>query len=161
MRYLIDGHNLIAHLPDINLEDPHDEVKLVYKLRGFSARTGKKITVVFDGGIPGGVSKSLSTTRISVKFASSNRSTADQILKNTLRSTKNPHDVILVTSDNEISAVASSRKIKTLAAREFIQLLRPPDDMLTSEKEDNPTLSAGEVETWLQIFSDAANDSEN
>ena len=35
MPYLIDGHNLIACLPDISLDDPNDEAQLVNKLKGF------------------------------------------------------------------------------------------------------------------------------
>ena len=34
MPYIIDGHNLIHYLDDIQLDDPHDEAKLALKLRG-------------------------------------------------------------------------------------------------------------------------------
>ena len=42
MHYLIDGHNLIAHLADIDLEDPNDEVKLVLMMRGWAAAGRKR-----------------------------------------------------------------------------------------------------------------------
>ena len=42
MYYLIDGHNLIAHYPDIELEDPNDEVKLVLVLRSWAAAGRKR-----------------------------------------------------------------------------------------------------------------------
>ncbi len=32
MHYLIDGHNLIAQISDISLDDPDDEAKLVLRL---------------------------------------------------------------------------------------------------------------------------------
>ena len=43
MPYLIDGHNLIAKLPDIDIADPNDEAKLVTRLRGFAAKTSKQV----------------------------------------------------------------------------------------------------------------------
>jgi predicted RNA-binding protein with PIN domain len=89
MRYLIDGHNVIAQLPGININDPDDEAQLVMKLRGFCARTGKQVTVIFDGGIPGGFSPNLSNSQVTVRFASAEQTTADQILLNMIRRIKN------------------------------------------------------------------------
>ena len=60
MPFLIDGHNVIAALPDIDLEDPHDEAKLVLKLRAWTGQARRKAIVIFDGGIPGGYSTTLS-----------------------------------------------------------------------------------------------------
>ena len=39
MFYLIDGHNLIGQLADIDLDDPNDESLLVQKLNGWTSRT--------------------------------------------------------------------------------------------------------------------------
>jgi predicted RNA-binding protein with PIN domain len=50
MPLLIDGHNLIGQLPDLSLSDPRDEVKLVARLQAYAARSGRRITVVFDPG---------------------------------------------------------------------------------------------------------------
>ncbi len=47
MPLLIDGHNLIGRLPDLRLDDPDDEAKLVARLRTYCARTRKRITAVF------------------------------------------------------------------------------------------------------------------
>lgn len=149
MHYLIDGHNLIAYLPDIDLADPDDEVQLVYKLRSFATRTQRKLTVVFDGGLPGGVSKSLSTSQVKVKFASSGTLTADQIIMKMLGK-----NMILVSSDREIMQVALKKKIEVLTCPQFIELLTPPKPFQPDDdKEDNPSVSPEEVEHWLRIFS--------
>ena len=42
MPFLIDGHNVIAVLSDIDLADPDDEAKLVVKLRAWSGRERRK-----------------------------------------------------------------------------------------------------------------------
>ena len=44
MPVLIDGHNLIAKLPGIHLDDPDDEERLVERLRRYQARTGKRFS---------------------------------------------------------------------------------------------------------------------
>lgn len=153
MRYLIDGHNLIAQLPDLDLEDPHDEAKLVYKLRSFAARTGNKITVVFDGGLPGGVSKPLTNSKVQALFASSQRLTADQILLQQIRKAKDPKQFILVSSDREIVSVAEGRKMPCITAHEFIVHLYAKKRPQSEEKSTNPIVSKDEVEAWLKIFS--------
>ncbi len=71
MHYLIDGHNLIAKLPDVNLSDPDDEIQLVLKLRQWTAVSAKRVvTVFFDGGIPGGHNVNLSNAQVKVIFVS-------------------------------------------------------------------------------------------
>lgn len=155
MRYLVDGHNLIAQLPDIDLADPDDEAKLVFKLRSFCARTGKKVTVVFDGGIPGGVSTSLSNKSVTAKFASAKKMNADQVLIAEIRRVKNTKAYTLVTSDHEICQSAQSRGIPILTTPAFIALLNQAGTQLAKEideKDENPRLSAAEVDEWLAIF---------
>ena len=63
MPYLIDGHNLIACLPDIDLDDPNDEARLVNRLKGFAAKARSKCIVVFDHGLPGGPLKLVDVKR--------------------------------------------------------------------------------------------------
>ena len=84
MPLLIDGHNLIGRLPDLHLDDPHDEAKLVLRLRAYAARTRKRITVVFDHGLPGGESLPLSSAGVKAIFASAGRS-ADRVLQERIK----------------------------------------------------------------------------
>ncbi|NJL93525.1 MAG: NYN domain-containing protein [Anaerolineae bacterium] len=126
MHYLVDGHNLIAHHPEISLEDPHDEALLIEKLRGFAVRTRKKVVVVFDGGLPGGVSPRLSNSLVQAKFASSGQTSADEIIQGMLHRAKTPQAVTLVSSDREIILIAEARGAQVLSAAAFIQLLSPP-----------------------------------
>ena len=75
MHYLIDGHNLIATMPGIDLSDPDDEAQLVLRLRTWTAASRKRrVTVYFDGGLPGGPAHDLSGARLKVIFASTGRS---------------------------------------------------------------------------------------
>ena len=105
MHYLIDGHNLIAKLPDIDLSDPDDEVQLILKLRQWTAVSPKrKVTVYFDGGIPGGHNVNLSNSQVKVIFVSQGK-TADSLLIARINRVQKPRrNTRLVTSDQEIIA---------------------------------------------------------
>jgi hypothetical protein len=154
MPYLIDGHNLIGSLPDIDLNDPNDEALLVQKLTGFVARTRKKCVVVFDSGLPGGESR-LSTHGVKVVFAS-HLSDADQVIIERIGKAANPTAWTVVSSDNRVLDAASRRKMNTLRAADFAELLRRP----TPPGQPGPDIAADvhlsddEVDDWLRMFND-------
>ncbi|MCK6579237.1 MAG: NYN domain-containing protein [Anaerolineae bacterium] len=164
MGFLIDGHNLIGQLPDLRLDDPNDEAKLVQKLMGFCARTRKKCVVVFDAGLPGGWSK-LSTAPVEVIFASPGTN-ADRIMRERIQALRDPRQWTVVSNDREVLAAAQARKVRTLRSVEFAPLLHgtavgaktpPPAPGKTPEVEDagsaaNPRVSPAEVEQWLNVF---------
>ena len=162
MHYLIDGHNLIGRMPDIDLEDPDDEVELVLRLRSWSARSrGRQVTVVFDRGLPGGKDKGLSTSKVQVIFASGGKS-ADSILIKRIQRLKNPRETTLVTSDSHILRVAAGRRMPVLKAEEFVLKLSTssaaPDTKksaqqgVSQEFESDLKLSEEEVDMWLDLF---------
>jgi hypothetical protein len=151
MPFLIDGHNVIAALPDIDLEDQYDEAKLVLKLRSWSSRIRRKAIVVFDGGIPGGTSSSLSTANVKVVFAAFRRTNADRIIRARLKSLPDAPNWTVVSSDREILDEADSVGARSMSAQDFAeQIERPPS---TKEKPD--TISPNEIEAWLEVFGES------
>ena len=155
MPYLIDGHNLIAALPDIDLSDPNDEAKLVTRLKGFVARSRRRCTVIFDGGIPGGAS-ALGNKAVAVIFAASQRDDADRLLKLRIRRLRDPRNWIVVSSDQAVLDCARMHKTRWLTSAEFAEKLagEPDDEAPAPGEEIDPTLSAAEVDEWLDIFGD-------
>ena len=156
MHYLIDGHNLIAKLPDIDLSDPDDEVQLVLKLRQWTAVSPKRrITLYFDGGIPGGHNINLSNSQVKVIFVSQGK-TADSLLILHINRVQNPPEYILVSSDQEIIAAANKRKMKHLRSQEFVLHLSQDRAERTlpspTFSDDDPVVSDAEVEQWLELF---------
>lgn len=159
MVYLIDGHNLIAKMPDIDLDDPNDEVKLVLRLRSWaSARRSRRIVVIFDGGLPGGKQKQLSSGDITAVFAPIGK-TADALLINRIRHVKNPREYTLVSSDQAILNAAQKRRMPTMRSEAFVQEMgvdkriaeqtAPPAE---AGAEDEPDISDNEVAEWLELF---------
>ncbi|MCP4429134.1 MAG: NYN domain-containing protein [Chloroflexi bacterium] len=156
MHYLIDGHNLIAKLPDISLDDPNDEVELILRLKSWAAASRKrKVTVYFDGGLPGGIEQRLSTSDIKVIFAPKGR-TADSLIINRIRKIQNPPEYTLVTSDQQIIAAAQKRRLPHLRSEAFAAKMNgdkqkraaPPLPLET----DDPIVSASEVAEWMTLF---------
>jgi len=150
MPLLIDGHNLIGRgrLPGLRLDDPDDEAKLVSRLRAYRVRTRKRVTVVFDHGLPGGRS-ALSGGGVEVVFASGRR-TADGILRERVRRARDPRGLTVVTSDNEVIAAVRAGGARVMRSEEFAAQLSAPSPADDGEKDVH--LSAEEVEEWLEIF---------
>lgn len=158
MHYLIDGHNLIGKMPDIELDDPDDEIKLVLRLRSWTARTrSRRATVIFDHGLPGGQDRGLSTSKVQVIFASTAR-TADSILIKRIKSARNPREFTIVSSDNHIRRQAEARRMPLLKAEEFVQQLGKTakadaggqvDD---ADDDSGQELSDAELQMWIDLF---------
>ncbi len=153
MPYLIDGHNLIAYLPNIDLDDPHDEAKLVLRLRSWTSRERRIAFVVFDGGLPGGFSRELSSGDMHVVFAARGYTNADRIIKERLHHLPDPGNWTVVSSDREVLDAARDAGARVLSAADFAERLeRPPQ----AEQEKPESISAAEVEAWLEIFGEVA-----
>ena len=167
MIYLIDGHNLIGKMPDIDLADPDDEQKLVYRLRDWiQLHSRRDVQVYFDAGEFGGVGNLNSVSRLKIQFARVGR-TADELLIKAIRKLNNPQEYTLVTSDREIIYAAKQRRVGYILSEEFAAMLAEAlqpdleDDLLAESRqaepgaELEPEVSDGEVENWIDIFDKA------
>jgi len=157
MHYLIDGHNLIAQLPDIRLSDPDDEDQLVRRLRRWMAAGRKRrITLFFDGGLPGGRSPHYSGGSLDVIFASVGRE-ADNLLIRRIGKARNPPEFTLVSSDGAIVAAAKARGMpvvdsKTFASRLVLEATERGATPPAISAKEEPTLDAEDLAKWLDIF---------
>ncbi len=156
MAYLIDGHNLIGRLRDLRLDDPNDEARLVERLRAAMARQGKRCTVIFDQGLPGGRSRDLSTPSVHVVFAHAG-TTADAIILERIRAARDPGSLIVVSGDQAIIHAAKARRMRVVAPAEFTAVLSAPQ--APNEDDPNPRVSPDEVEYWLHEFGSDPDDS--
>lgn len=157
MHYLIDGHNLIAHLSDIQLADPDDEEQLVARLRRWQAAGRKrKITLFFDAGLPGGPAPHLSSGSLTVVFASMGQE-ADSLLIRRIRKVHNPPEYTLVTSDRAIAVAAQRRGMPVIDAQTFghslaLELSRRDDALPPTSAKEDPALDENELAEWLALF---------
>jgi uncharacterized protein len=169
LQWLIDGHNLIGQLLDLDLEDPQDEAKLTMAVKSYCMRGRYKATIIFDNGLPGGISRELSNWDVTVIFAPP-RTQADALLMRRAKEIGqgNMKDIVLVTSDNRILRLARAYGMETMSSEEFALLLgfRPVEIdeaehrrtgkkagvKFVYEKEPNPVVTPEEIAYWLPVF---------
>ncbi len=153
--YLIDGHNLIGQgiIPGINLAQEDDEARLVLWLRARQSNLRKKMVVVFDGGIPGGTSQSLSGAGVTVLFAAQYRSDADHMILSRVRKAPRAEAIIVVTNDAGLRAQVARLGARLMRGDAFLQRLqRPARGSNSVSPKERPNLSKQEVEEFLQLF---------
>jgi uncharacterized protein len=164
MHYIIDGHNLIGKMPDISLEDPDDEVRLVMRLKSWLGESKRRdVTLFFDGGAGSGQLNRLSGRNIKVIFAPPQQ-TADALIVRHLKKLSNLREYVLVTSDREIIRAAESLRLRFMLSEEFIERMGfvfaepkkekgkevKAETAVPPEKPDR--LNDAEVQEWLDMF---------
>jgi hypothetical protein len=157
MDYLVDGHNLIARTPGLSLADPDDEAKLVAILKRWAmADRRRKVTVIFDSGLPAGESRKLSGGGVKVVFASNN-SNADAVLIRRIEAIGNPPEHTVVTSDGAIAAAAARRRVPVQTSEAFAAAMLADRRFGSPEKEGSerpeaPAMGSEELQEWLELF---------
>ncbi|HEY69371.1 MAG TPA: NYN domain-containing protein [Anaerolineae bacterium] len=151
MPFLIDGHNLIASLPDIQLRDPDDEARLIERLSEFCAHVGKEATVYFDRSALG-LQEPVRLGSVTARFVSEPQ-TADQAIASHLRYLGGEaSNWTVVSSDHAVQRAAKHAGARVLSSREFSHLLQPaPQKTEKSEKPSAPD-SEEEIAAWEQFF---------
>jgi predicted RNA-binding protein with PIN domain len=158
MPYLIDGHNVIAALPDIDLADDNDEAQLVIKLRTWTSRIRRKAIVIFDGGITGGPSTDLSSPDVQVVFAARFHTNADRIIRERLLSLHDAPNWTVISSDHEILDEARQAGARSMTAQKFSECLSQP---VKPEQEKPDYVSPAAVNAWLELFPEPESTNKN
>lgn len=157
MNYLIDGHNLIARTPGLSLADPDDEAKLVRLLRRWTAADPRrKVTVIFDAGLPAGEAKHLSGGGVKAVFAPNN-STADAVLIRRIEAIGNPPEFIVISSDGAVASAATRRRVAVQRSEDFAAAMMVDrrfggDEKTGPQRPDAPAMSSDEMREWLALF---------
>lgn len=157
MNYLIDGHNLIARTPGLSLADPDDEAKLTQLLKRWAmANPRRKVTVIFDAGLPGGEARHLSGAGVRAIFAAGN-STADALLIRRIEQLGNPAEFTVVSSDAAVIAAAGRRRVPVQRSEAFAAAMLADRSFESGEKKaadrrPEPNMSPNELDEWLALF---------
>ena len=154
MPYIVDGHNLIPHLPGLSLKDLDDEIGLIQVLGKFANHQRTKIEVYFDRA-PAAASRSINHGLVKAVFVRQS-STADNAIKARLAQLgKEAKNWTVVSSDREILAEAISNHSRVLTGPEFAGLLRKGSSQThpEGEKTGDPDQANLEVDYWLDQFS--------
>jgi predicted RNA-binding protein with PIN domain len=137
MAWIIDGHNLIGTLPDVDLADPDDEAELLARLRTYRSQTGESLIVFFDSGDLPSRFGSPSSAGVLVKFAAPGQ-TADDAIVDYLRARREPGQYAVVTNDHELQWRAKNAGASVIAASEFATRLAPRPHRVPRPEEKEP-----------------------
>jgi len=149
---MIDGHNLIPHIPNISLQDPDDEERLIELLIAFCSKVNKRATVYFDRGARGWQDPML-MGGVTARFIAAPRN-ADQAISSHLRNLRGEaRNWTVVSSDREVQRAAKSAGSRILSSREFAHLLHPAAPRIEEEPEkpSGPD-SEEEIAFWEKLF---------
>ena len=161
MPLLVDGHNLIGHMPDLSLADSDDEAQLVFRLRKYATRKrGRRIVVIFDHGVYGHPQQ-LNGYGVECHFSTSPHD-ADTDLIRRIRAIRRKDEWQVITSDRAVAGAARACGIRVLSAQEFARRLHVLDQpaIAPDHKQVEQTLSPHEIEEWLRLFGVNPNDDE-
>jgi len=153
MNYIIDGHNLIPHLPGLSLRMPDDEQALIEVLMRFS-HTGRKTLEVFFDGAPVGQAGKRTFGQVKAHFVSC-ASSADQAIRTRLQRLRSEsRNWVVVSSDRAVQAAAREAHAQVMRAEDFAELLQASLLLEQGREAQSPEtpLSEEEVQAWLELF---------
>lgn len=115
--YLIDGNNLIGKVPNLQSLQKKDKEsareRLVFFVERYFHSRKIKVTIYFDGYRNRGIK----TNGINVKYSDSK--TADELIKKDISISKNPRNLVVVSSDNEIAGFARVCASEVMLSEQF------------------------------------------
>jgi predicted RNA-binding protein with PIN domain len=150
--YIIDGYNLLHAIPSLKKMLTRDALGAREQLIALIARQTMKrkfrCTIVFDGAPPSGSRPPAQQSPVHVAYSTG--ISADSYIRNMIEKSKQPTNLVVVSSDHEILNHAHACSCTTHTSKYFSGLLFQEEDR-GEEKEQTP-LSKAEVEEWLKIF---------
>jgi predicted RNA-binding protein with PIN domain len=155
MRILVDGHNLIPHLPGLSLSAIDDEEALIELLQVYARLSRHKIEVFFDGAPPGKAGARVYSP-VTARFVSA-RTIADHAIRAHLQALgAQAKQTLVVSSDRQVQSEARALGAKTQSsdqfARELLAARAAPAKPGQKKEKIEPPLPQDQVQEWLDIF---------
>jgi len=118
-QYIIDGNNLIGKLPSLKMSQIKDKQgsreKLAFMIDNYFSQKNAKVFLHFDGH----PKESIRINNASIIY--SENLSADNKIKNQVGKSKNPRNIIVVTSDNNLTEYARVCSSTVIKCEEFVK----------------------------------------
>ena len=115
--YIIDGNNLIGKIPTIKkLQKSRKQTsreKLAFLIGRYFSKSRNSVTLHFDGHL----NEAIKVSGIKIKYSGSH--TADDKIKLEIERSKNPKNIIVVTSDNNVAEFARVCRCQVIKSEDF------------------------------------------
>ncbi|MFN2303804.1 MAG: NYN domain-containing protein [Anaerolineales bacterium] len=151
MSLIIDGHNLIPHLPGMDLADQDDEEKLIALLGEYSRLRRKSIEVYFDRA-PLGQARERNYGKVKAVFVQEGSSADAAIMARLKKMGKRAKNVRVISSDRQVQQAARAAHAEVQSSQDFAA-----EWLRLSEEENildprNRSLSEEEITNWEALF---------
>ena len=151
MVLIIDGHNLIPHMPGVELSDPDDEVKLVQLLQDYCRIHRKRAEVFFDRA-PAGMAGVRQYGLVRAHFVREGTTADAAIMAYLKKLGKRAKNTTVVSSDRQVLAAARGAHAEMIRseafAATFVQLAEDEPEL----DPRNRLLDDEEVADWERFF---------
>jgi predicted RNA-binding protein with PIN domain len=158
MNYIIDGHNLIAKIPGLDLSMLDDEQRLIELLNRYGQHSRGRIEVYFDRA-PVGQAGAQNYGRVRAHFVPQSQTADDAIRVRLIRLGRAARNWVVITSDRSVQAAGREAHAGVMSAEEFARMLQA--NLLQASLRARPEIegrsadepiSEAEVNEWLTIF---------
>lgn len=132
MQYLIDGHNLVPHVPGLSLSALDDEQQLIELLQDYCRVGRNKVEVYFDNAPPGHSGRRAYGAVIAhyVRQGSS----ADAAIRSRLtRLGKSAANWGVVSSDHQVQAGARAARARVIPSPDFARMMMAAPDRVKND----------------------------
>jgi predicted RNA-binding protein with PIN domain len=155
MPYLIDGNNLIGHIPDLSLADSGSRSQLVSRLRRFQKVKNTRVILVFDGPPREELDLQDHSGLPFVILHPEPGRNADSLIEEIIKEQTDLRRFFVVSSDRDIRYFAGKNGAKSITCEDFHRelkgALREHRKESELEKTDTPPTPL-EVKQWDAIF---------
>jgi predicted RNA-binding protein with PIN domain len=146
-QYIIDGNNLIGKLPSLMILQKKDKQrnreKLAFMIDNYFNQKKAKVFLHFDGH----PKESIRINNASIVY--SKNLTADEMIKNQVGKSKNPRNIIVITSDNNLTEYARVCSSAVIKCEEFAKDILHPKD---SDEEKKRIEEMNNIEEFKKLF---------
>ena len=151
MTLIIDGHNLIPHMPGVSLSDPDDEDKLIQNLLDFCRVKRKSIDVFFDGATSGNAGKK-QFGRVIAHYVHRGITADEAIMAHLKHLGKRARNVSVVSSDRQVQQAARAVHARVIPSATFASDWQKIIDDTPELDPRNQPISEEELEAWEMLF---------
>ena len=151
MLILIDGHNLIPHIPGLSLAESGDEDALIPLLQEFCRLRRRTVEVYFDRA-PVGRAGQRQFGQVRAVFVRTGTTADDAIMARLWGLGKRSRNVQVVSSDHQVQQAARAVHAEVVSSPAFAGVLEALSDENAALDPRNRLLSAEEMEEWESLF---------
>ena len=151
MTLIIDGHNLIPHMPGVALSDPDDEDKLIQIIQDY-CRVKRTAAEVFFDGAPTGFAGKKQFGKVRAHFVRK-RITADEAIMARLKQLgKRARNVRVVSSDRQVQQAARASHAQVISSASFAADWQTIAERTPELDPRSRLLSEEELADWERLF---------